>query len=1150
MKSVVFLEEATNVNEVGGKGASLGRMTNAGLAVPPGFVITTASFNKSLVDSNGLTKEIYAVFDKLGAERVAVRSSAIAEDAAGASWAGQLDTELNVDRGGLLDAIKHCWQSIESDRAQSYAKDHHIPKKQQAVAVVVQKMVDSEVSGVMFTANPLSSNPEQMVIEAIHGLGELLVQGLVTPEGYTVDKKTGSAIYHTKHRQAKMLVYKDGKNTEAVVTKKGQILSKALLQKLVEQGKQIEDYYDAPQDIEFAIENQQIYIVQSRPITTLNSAGAELPEFFSHCVKTIARPATLQRDEIVRFTSNIVAPVDVVTIPVEGTTRAYYLEAGGSKKILGLCLEGVNTKKKLNSHLDSYNKLKEFAQTVIKFVEDKPSNYEDIFTRYREFLTKLSVFLYTGVAIDAILYPKFKEYVETKFASKAQRVIDIVATPKALHDYQKMRLELCRLKVSDTTKQELKIKLAEIAKTFKHVPEYSFVEPLLTPGQLKNELQELTETAARAEIEEINNSIDDSQQGELQQILPEPYLTQALAIKEYALLRTDRIDQLKRVQTTLREVFAGLAKELSQKTGKDWTVEHIANLLDVEIDGFVKEQQAPSFQQTSKRLDQQYLYYYTDSKAIVELDQNLIEKAKTIIASSAKDKGSSLISPGTTAFAGTAEGRVVRIASKSDLSKVKRGDIIVAHVTMPDYTPAMKLAAGFITAEGGITSHAAIVARELQKPCIVGSDNCMKVLKDGDYISLNAGAQVVNYAQQDYLGEPDELFYWGPSRAKPLYMSDFMSAAEEFFVAAHNNPEMPNPPKTLALFYKGKNVWLINAQKFAEFTERTFEAYQKQNRFNTDRENWQKLVESLDKQKADAKDLAEAQGLTVFAEFALYGAESAVAKMLDRLQPKQRQQIWGGFTLPDKPTFLSKIDDELIEGGDPKALAEKYPWIDDGYRGVNNKAEAYFKKRLPMLKDSYGSVINDNRTKREELADKYKLAPKEVGALNLARKLAEFMDDRKAWMMRTRREIKKPASKVKDGWFYHDGKVDLIGPAETEDLWERYVDFKASTTALNGLVASNGGRHFVNGEVVIVASPTDPVPDDHVIVVPASSPSYVPLMRKARAMVTDHGGMMSHAAIVGREFNLPCIVGTKQATKVLKTGDKIVLDLVKGEVNK
>ncbi len=160
------------------------------------------------------------------------------------------------------------------------------------------------------------------------------------------------------------------------------------------------------------------------------------------------------------------------------------------------------------------------------------------------------------------------------------------------------------------------------------------------------------------------------------------------------------------------------------------------------------------------------------------------------------------------------------------------------------------------------------------------------------------------------------------------------------------------------------------------------------------------------------------------------------------------------------------------------------------------------------------------------------------------------MDDRKAWMMQTRKLITQTIGDIEHGWFFKDGKASAISKDDAHQLWQRYIEFKTSTSAVVGIVASNGGKHFINGEVVVVASPTDTVEDGKIIVVPSTSPSYVPLMRNAKALVTDHGGIMSHAAIVAREFNLPCIVGTKQATKILKTGDKIVLDLIRGEVNK
>lgn len=402
-----------------------------------------------------------------------------------------------------------------------------------------------------------------------------------------------------------------------------------------------------------------------------------------------------------------------------------------------------------------------------------------------------------------------------------------------------------------------------------------------------------------------------------------------------------------------------------------------------------------------------------------------------------------------------------------------------------------------------------------------------------------------------HLGEPSDLFYWGPSRAKPMYMSDFMAAVERIFTEMADESNLPTPPKTLVLFDEGKMVWLNNAAEFGDFVEKTFEAYEKLNQLEQDIKNWQTTSERLaslsGQEFADA--LVNAWYYTEFAEFSLYGAETVLIKRLSRFSADERQEIWTAFTVPDKPTFLNRIDSELAASKKPQELAQKYAWVQDGYDGVADNAESYFAKRLEVVADGVAENT-DNEPKRKELGDKLGLTPDEVSALTLARKLAEFMDDRKAWMMQTRRLITQSVGNIEHGWFFADGKVALIGEDNTHELWQRYVDFKTSTSAVAGIVASNGGKHFINGEVAIVTSPTDVVPDGKIVVVPSTSPSYVPLMRKAKALVTDHGGMMSHAAIVAREFNLPCIVGTKQATKVLRDGDKVVLDLIKGEVSK
>lgn len=402
-----------------------------------------------------------------------------------------------------------------------------------------------------------------------------------------------------------------------------------------------------------------------------------------------------------------------------------------------------------------------------------------------------------------------------------------------------------------------------------------------------------------------------------------------------------------------------------------------------------------------------------------------------------------------------------------------------------------------------------------------------------------------------YLGEPEELFYWGPSRAKAMYMSDFFAGTQRRFLEMAQDPELPNPPKTLALFDNGKMVWLNNAQAFSDFTEQTFEAYAKLDELDSDISAWKDASANLAQLQGDdfAEKLTEAWYHTEFAEFALYGAEIAITKRLERFEPKERQEIWGAFSVPDKMTFLSRIDQELASGKDPKSIAETYPWIQDGYDGLSSGAEGYFEERLSIVGEEIFEQT-DNEAKRSELVNKYNLSEEDQAVLKLSRQLAEFMDDRKAWMMQTRKLIKQPLGELEHGWHFADDAAQALNEEDAHELWQRYVDFKSSTTAVKGIVASNGGRHFVNGEVVVVTGPTDNVKDGQIVVVPSTSPSYVPLMRKAKALVTDHGGMMSHAAIVAREFNLPCIVGTKQATKVLKSGEKVVLDLVKGEVSK
>ena len=277
-----------DVLTAGGKGASLGEMLSMGIFVPPGFVITSQAYKKFF--GKKLTQEfmdeILKSFDKLNAQRVAVRSSAIAEDSLSASWAGQLESYLNITRDNVIDSVVSCWKSMRSKRAAIYATKENIPEKKRLVSVIIQKMVDSDSSGVMFTVNPATNNKNEIVIESAFGLCETIVQGKVIPDRFLVRKKDLKIIEKTLNAKEKMLIYRKGKNQMVSVqarNRKKQSVSDQNIKKVALLGIKIENHYGFSQDIEWTIERGKISIIQSRPITTLRTTSKQhtLSEDFS-----------------------------------------------------------------------------------------------------------------------------------------------------------------------------------------------------------------------------------------------------------------------------------------------------------------------------------------------------------------------------------------------------------------------------------------------------------------------------------------------------------------------------------------------------------------------------------------------------------------------------------------------------------------------------------------------------------------------------------------------------------------------------------------------------------------------------------------------------------------------------------------------------
>ncbi len=253
MKYVIDLKKITKKDTAiaGGKGASLGEMIKAGFPIPPGFVILSDAFDKFYGSAfpKELAKEILAEFKKLKSKYVAVRSSATAEDSASAAWAGQLESYLNTTEKNLIENVKKCWKSLYSPRAISYRTQKKLSKKKISVAVVVQKMIASEVSGVAFSVHPVTEDKNQMIIEAVFGLGEALVSGKVTPDSYVIEKDSLKLLDINKQGRQKLL--------------------EKQIKELAKLVGEIENHYGFPVDVEWARAGGKFYILQSRPITTL-----------------------------------------------------------------------------------------------------------------------------------------------------------------------------------------------------------------------------------------------------------------------------------------------------------------------------------------------------------------------------------------------------------------------------------------------------------------------------------------------------------------------------------------------------------------------------------------------------------------------------------------------------------------------------------------------------------------------------------------------------------------------------------------------------------------------------------------------------------------------------------------------------------------
>lgn len=313
--TVIWLGEvgSDDRRQVGGKGASLGRLAAAGFPIPPGFVVTAEVYREVAsqawaalhcaasrwASTDGVPQTavlgtlreairsaplpppfevaVVEAYRRLSPaeEPVAVRSSATAEDLETASFAGQQETFLGV-RGAadVLRRVRDCWASLYSDHAAAYRARQGVDDAGVAMAVVVQRLVDAEKAGVLFTAHPVTRRRDQVVVEACWGLGEALVSGLVAPDHFVLSKGSGRILESYVLPKRQMIVRNaDGSGTRTVTVpaelERAPVLGQGELAALLDLGRRLEAFFGLPQDAEWVIAGGALYLLQSRPITTL-----------------------------------------------------------------------------------------------------------------------------------------------------------------------------------------------------------------------------------------------------------------------------------------------------------------------------------------------------------------------------------------------------------------------------------------------------------------------------------------------------------------------------------------------------------------------------------------------------------------------------------------------------------------------------------------------------------------------------------------------------------------------------------------------------------------------------------------------------------------------------------------------------------------
>lgn len=871
MKYICFFHEpqATDIALVGGKGTNLGNMTAAGFPIPPGFCITAAAY-RYLTETTGLNpiirrklaqtdlqnpqavsktsaciraiigqqpipveiaQEIETAYAALARQTnhapdsqlpVAVRSSATAEDLPDASFAGQQDTYLNIrGRTSLLEHVRHCWASLWTTRAITYRHKQGYDHQQVYLAVVVQAMVEPQTAGIAFTANPVSGSLYHCVINASWGLGEAVVSGLVSPDTYVVSKEDGRIIDQHIARKERMIISGSNGGALEIDTAKhlreAPALSLRQISELTALCSRIEEHYGRPQDIEWALRDDSWYILQSRPVTTLQTAVSQVtvsgrysramfteifPEAISPAFISVVTPLL---SKMLDFTfQKLGMPLPAGIEPVRDFYNQPYFNAGYIEAAFA-SLPDTDRRHLANQFINPISNNQErhplsFTQLqllvrMLRFWRQFKRQLPDLLSQFRAGVDALD-----ALPLDSTSEEEIVAQIRDMVFQGAARLLNGDFLLIALAGtFNRITLRILQRYFADEAPEifnglitgvtgnvimETNKLLWTLAQQARSNPE---VQEALLAGDPDTTLSLLTESAAGQRfLHEFNAVLDICGHREMHlDILyptwgedPTPVLAYIRGYLDASPKRNPTEREMKLVterQALTVRVLSRMQRTLSGRL----LFAPLFNWLLAQIHQLLRERDTMHFEWTrlfppcrkllfalGRRWTQLDLFDTPEDIFFLRLEEmnqliqhpqpqhDLIRSRRHELATNLNGPWPEQIEEGHEIFRETVRsqnGRLVGVAGSpgkvtgpcriingpQDFSRLQSGDILVAPLTNPVWTPLFAIAAGLITDVGGILSHGAIVAREYGIPAVMSVSGATEHLSDGQLVTVD-----------------------------------------------------------------------------------------------------------------------------------------------------------------------------------------------------------------------------------------------------------------------------------------------------------------------------------------------------------------------------------------------------------------------------